>query len=71
MVNFDKVNAGWETWTIPMVCTPILSSRGRGGGVKPPIKCSKRGGLTEPQFLEGSCWEQGGGLFQWGVAIFT
>ena len=26
-----------------------------GGGVKPPTKFSKRGGLTGPQLLEGGC----------------
>ena len=40
-------------------------SAGRGG-VEPPTKFSKRGGLTGPQLLEGGCWEKGGDLFQGG-----
>ena len=36
------------------------------GGVEPPTKFSKRGGLTGPQLLEGGCWEKGGDLFQGG-----
>ena len=39
-------------WTPPPFC--------RGGGVEPPTKFSKRGGLTESQFLEGDCLERGG-----------
>ena len=36
------------------------------GGVEPLTKFSKQeeGGLTGPPFLEGSCWERGGDLFQ-------
>ena len=39
------------------------------GGVEPPTKKKRGGGLTEPQFLEGVCWERGNDLFQ-GVAVF-
>ena len=34
------------------------------GGSEPPIKFSKRGGLSGPQLLEGCCWERGGEFFQ-------
>ena len=33
------------------------------GGVEPPTKFSKRGGLTGSQFLEGGCWERVDELF--------
>ena len=39
---------------------------GGGGGVEPPTKFSKRGGLAGPQLLEGGCWERGGYFFQGG-----
>ena len=47
-----------------------------GWGGEPPTKFSKRGGdLTEPQLLEGICWETRGIDFIWvgggGVAILT
>ena len=44
-----------------------------GGGVKPPTKFSKRGGLTGPQLLEGGCWERRCDFFEGGGcgAIFT
>ena len=45
-----------------IVCTPPPFCRGRR--VEPPIKFSKKGGLTGPQPLEGSCWERGGDFFQ-------
>ena len=48
-----------------IVCPPPLSA----GGVKPPTKFSKRGGLTGPQLLEGSCWERGGDFFQEGAGV--
>ena len=35
-------------------------------GIEPPTKFSKRGELTEPQLLEGGCWERGGDFFQGG-----
>ena len=35
--------------------TPLLSA----GGIEPPTKFKKRGGLTGSQLLEGSCWERG------------
>ena len=38
-----------------------------GGRGEPPTKFSKRGGLTEPQFLEGRYWERGGDFFQGGL----
>ena len=50
-----------------IVCSPPPLSAGLGGGgvVEPPTKFFKRwGGLTRSQFLEGSCWERGGELFQ-------
>ena len=31
---------------------PFMLGGGRGGGVEPPTKFSKRGGLTGPQLLE-------------------
>ena len=36
------------------------------GGIEPPTKFSKRGELTEPQLLEGGCWERGDDFFQGG-----
>ena len=39
-------------------------------GVEPSTKFSKRGGFTEPQLLEGGCWERGDDFFQ-GIEIFT
>ena len=42
------------------------SGRWGGGGVEPPTKFSKRGGLAGPQLLEGGCWERGGYFFQGG-----
>ena len=50
-----------------IVCPPPLSA----GGVKPPTKFSKRGGLTGPQLSEGSCWERRGDFFQEVGGIFT
>ena len=49
-----------------MGTTPTpFSAGGRGvGGGEPPIKFSKRGGLSGPQLLEGCCWERGGEFFQ-------
>ena len=46
---------------------PLSAGGGAGGwgGLEPPTKLSKREGLTEPQSLEGGCWERGE------VAIFT
>ena len=50
-------------------------SGGKGGGeggVEPPIKFSKRGGLTGSQLLlEGACWESGGWLFPGGCNFYT
>ena len=44
-------------------------------GGEPPTKSSKKwgrgGGLIRSKFLEGSCWEKGGDLFQGEVAVFT
>ena len=37
---------------------------GGGGGVEPPTKFSKSGGLTGPQPLEMICWERGSDFFQ-------
>ena len=39
--------------------SPLSEGEG-GGGVEPPTKFSKRGGLTRSQLLERSCWERGG-----------
>ena len=50
-----------------IVCSPPppFCWVGGGGVVEPPTKFFKRwGGLTRSQFLEGSCWERGGELFQ-------
>ena len=41
-----------------IVDTPSLSAG--GGGVEPPTKSSKSGGVTGPQLLEGGCREKGG-----------
>ena len=41
------------------------------GGVEPPTKFSKKGGLTGPQLLEGGCWERGGWQNLVRVAIFN
>ena len=41
-----------------------------GGGVEPPTKFSKRGGLTGSQLLQEGSWERGVTFFR-GVAIFT
>ena len=49
-----------------ILCTPFLL----GGGVEPPTKLSKRGGLTGPQLLEGVAEREGVTFFS-GVAIFT
>ena len=58
--------------TVMNMHSNLLSSRsvyhplsaGWGGG-EPPTKFSKRGGLTEPQLLEGICWERRGSDFIW------
>ena len=45
---------------------------GWGGGVEPPTKFSKSGGLTGSQLLEVNCRERGGDFFDGGGgAIFT
>ena len=45
----------------PIVCTPPPPPPTFcWGEVESPTKFSKRGSLTEPQFLEGSCWKKGG-----------
>ena len=54
----------------PLPPAPFLLGGGRGGGrggVEPPTKFSKTGGLTGFQFVEGDCWEKGGDLFQGGL----
>ena len=48
------------------MCTPLSA-----GGVEPPTKLSKRGGLTGPQLLDGGVAEREGGDFFQGGAIFT
>ena len=48
----------------PIVCT---SSSFLLGEVESPTKFSKRGSLTEPQFLEGSFWKKGGWLSSGGL----
>ena len=46
-----------------IVCPPLSVGGGGGGGeVEPPTKFSKRGGLTESQFLKVGCLERGGDL---------
>ena len=47
-----------------IVYTLLFGYGGRGGGVEPPAKFSKSGGLIVSQFLEGGCWERGGYLSQ-------
>ena len=42
----------------------------RGGGIEPPTKFSKRGGLAGSQFLEWGCWEGGGDLFQGACSFY-
>ena len=42
---------------------PPLSAGGGGGGIEPSTKFSKKECLTGAQFLEGGCWERGGGDF--------
>ena len=44
------------------MCTP-LSVGGGGGGVQPPTKFSKRGGLDRTSTSGGGCWERGGVTF--------
>ena len=44
------------------MCTP-LSVGGKGGGVQPPTKFSKRGGLDRTSTSGGGCWERGGVTF--------
>ena len=46
------------------MCTPPLSA----GGVEPPTKSLKRGGLTGPQLWEGVAGKEGVTFFR-GVAI--
>ena len=55
---------------------PIIDTLNHSGhlppfcrGVEPPTKFSKRGGLTEPQFLQGGCWEIGGDFFPGGLQL--
>ena len=48
---------------------PLPLSAG-GGGVEPPTKFSKRGGLPGHQFLEGGCWEREGDFFQGGCNLY-
>ena len=35
-----------------------MGGGGGGGGGADSCRISKKGGLTGPQFLEGSCWER-------------
>ena len=56
-----------------IVCTPLFSAGGVGGGglsLRPNFQ-KARGALTGSQFLEGGCWERGGGDFFHGVAAYT
>ena len=48
-----------------IVNTPPLSAAGGrgGGGLEPPTKFSKRGGLTGLQLLEGVAGKEGGDFF--------
>ena len=54
---------------LPIVCNPPFCWG--GGGVEPPTKFSKRGGLPGPQLGEGGCWKRGDNFFQEEFAIFT
>ena len=47
-----------------IVCTPLLPIS--AGGVDPPTKFSKKGGLIGPQLLEESCRERGMTFFRGG-----
>ena len=40
------------------------------GGVEPPTKFSKSGGLIEPQLWEGDSWKRGGNFFQMRLQIY-
>ena len=51
----------------PLPPNPPFSCRVR---FEPPIKFSKREGLTDSQFLETGCWERVGDLFQGGCCSF-
>ena len=69
--NLSKVtckialNSGLEAVQIKcIVCTPILSAGEEGGGVEPPTKFSKRGGLRGLQLWERGCWKRRGNFFQ-------
>ena len=60
-----------EHWPeMDIVCTPSRLVHRGGGGVEPPTKFSKRGGLTGSQLLQEGSWERGVTFFR-GVAIFT
>ena len=55
------------------MCTPLLSAGGRGGGVEPPSKFTKRGGVDRTSFREGSRktnTEGGDCLTAWTVCRF-
>ena len=46
--------------SVNIVCTPPpFLQGGGGGGIEPTTKFSKRGGLTEPQLLEGFAGNKG------------
>ena len=69
--NFGSLSRGSVTNHILItVFDTYLTLRSPGapfcwrGDVEPPTKFSKRGSLTGPHFLEGSCWETGGYFFQ-------
>ena len=50
---------------------PLSAGGGGGGGIEPSTKFSKKECLTGAQFLEGGCWERGGGgLFGEGEGQF-
>ena len=57
--------------SLSLVCISLsISARGRGGRSWASYQIFKKGDLTGPPSLEGSCWEKGGWIFSGGVAIF-
>ena len=50
--------------------TAYLLLGGRRGVESDQISEKKEGGMTGSQFLQGSCWERGGGFFQSGCSFY-
>ena len=51
-------------YTLPPSAVVVVV--GRGGGVEPPTKFSKRGGLDKTSTFGGGCWGREGDFFQGG-----